>query len=61
MSEEIHNYTELEQQIHKDLRTQHPKWIEPSDECPKCDEHEARLRELLEALARSEANPERSP
>jgi hypothetical protein len=55
MSHEIHNYTELKQQIHEDLRTQHPEWIEPTGECPECDEHEARLKELLEAVARSES------
>ena len=45
-SHQIHTYTELEQQIHEDLRAQHPEWIEPTGECPECDEHEARLREL---------------
>lgn len=56
MSHEIHTYTELKEQIHEDLRTQHPEWIEPGGECPKCDEHEARLKKLLEAMARSESN-----
>ena len=51
-SRQIHTYTELEQQIHEDLRTQHPEWIEPTGECRKCNEHEARLRELLDALIR---------
>jgi hypothetical protein len=58
MSRQVHTYTELKQQIHDDLRTQHPEWVEPTGECPSCDEHEARLRELLEALARSESNAE---
>jgi len=56
MSHQIHTYTELKNQIHEDLRTQHPEWIEPTGECPECDEHEARLKELFEALARSESN-----
>jgi len=60
MSHQVHTYAELEQQIHEDLRTQHPEWIQPSGKCPECDEHEARLKELLEALARCEANPESS-
>ena len=59
-SHQIHTYTELEQQIHKDLRTQHPDWVGPTGECPKCDEHEARLKELFEALAPSESNTETS-
>jgi hypothetical protein len=58
MSHQIHSYKELKNQIHEDLRTQHPEWIEPTGECPECDEHEARLKELLEAVARSESNTE---
>jgi hypothetical protein len=27
MPNEIHSYTELQQQIHEDLRTQHPEWV----------------------------------
>ena len=53
---QIHTYTELEQQIHEDLRAQHPEWIEPTGECPTCNEHEARLRELLDALTRKGPN-----
>ena len=55
-SHQIHTYTELEQQIHKDLRTQHPDWVGPTGECPKCDEHEARLRQLLDSLTRTRSN-----
>ena len=32
MSHQIHTYTELQQQIHDDLRIQHPEWIAPSGE-----------------------------
>ncbi|PYK84734.1 MAG: hypothetical protein DME41_01615 [Verrucomicrobia bacterium] len=46
-SHKIHTYTELRQQIHHDLRIQHPEWIEPSGESPMCDFYEARLMELL--------------
>ena len=51
MSHEIHTYKELKEQIHEDLRSQHPEWVEPTGECPECDEHEARLKELLETMA----------
>jgi hypothetical protein len=56
MSHEIHSYTELKQQIHEDLRAQHPEWIEPSGECPECDEHEARLIKLLGSLPQEKAD-----
>ena len=56
MSPQIHTYTELRQQIHHDLRTQHPEWVEPNGESPMCDSYEARLIELLDPLARRGSN-----
>ena len=50
-----HSVAELQRQIHDDLRRQHPEWIEPGGESPKCDFYEARLRRLLESCARSGA------
>ena len=58
MSHEINTYAELKEQIHEDLRVQHPEWIQPNGNCPTCDEHEARLKELLEALSRDESKAE---
>ncbi len=37
MSHQIHTYTELREQIHDDLRLQHPEWIEANGESPRCD------------------------
>jgi hypothetical protein len=47
MSHQIVTYTELRQQIHDDLRIQHPEWIESNGEAPMCDFYEARLMDLL--------------
>ncbi len=52
MSHQIHTYTELRQQIHDDLRIQHPEWVEPDGESLMCDFYEARLMELLDANAK---------
>ena len=52
MSHEIHTYTELREQIHDDLRLQHPEWVQVDGESPICDSYEVRLVELLDALAR---------
>jgi hypothetical protein len=41
------SYNELQQQIHDDLRIQHPEWVERNGNCPKCDSYELRLAELL--------------
>ena len=46
-SHQIHTYTELQRQIHHDLRVQHPEWVQPNGESPMCDSYEARLMELL--------------
>jgi hypothetical protein len=47
MSDEIHSYIQLQQEIHDALRVQHPDWIEPNGNCPTCDSYESRLAELL--------------
>jgi hypothetical protein len=49
----IHTYPELQQQIHDDLRIQHPEWVEPNGECPTCDSYESRLTEMLGGLTRT--------
>ena len=56
MSHQIHTYTELRQQIHNDLRIQHPEWVQPNGESPMCDSYEARLAELLDGLTRIGSN-----
>ena len=50
------DYTGRRQQIHNDLRIQHPEWVEPNGESPTCDSYEARLVELLDALTRRGSN-----
>jgi hypothetical protein len=54
MSQEIRTYAELGQQIHNDLRIQHPEWVEPNGESPKCDFYEARLMEELGTFTRGD-------
>jgi hypothetical protein len=58
MVHQAHTYADLRKQIHDDLRSQHPEWIEPNGESPMCDSYEARLMETLKGLGPSE--PERS-
>ena len=53
--QQINTYTELRQQIHHDLRIQHPEWVQPNGESPMCDAYEARLMKLLDALTRTNA------
>ena len=52
MSHQIHTYSELRQQIHDDLRMQHPEWVQSNGESPECDSYESRLVELLENFTR---------
>ena len=50
----------LVQQIHDDLRAQHPDWVQPSGDCPICDSYEARLTELLGPFY-TKGEPNRNP
>src|SRR6266478_303543 len=56
MYHQIHTYTELREQIHNDLRIQHPEWIQPNGESPTCDAYESRLVEMLDTLTRRGSN-----
>jgi hypothetical protein len=46
---------ELQQQIHDDLRIQHPEWVQPDGKSPMCDSYEERLVNLLDSLTRRES------
>ena len=50
---QIHTYAELRQQIHDDLRAQHPDWIQSDGESPICDSYEARLIKVLDSVTRA--------
>jgi hypothetical protein len=52
VSHQIDTYTELLQQIHGDLRVQHPEWVQQNGESPTCDFYEARLMEELDTFTR---------
>ena len=56
VSRQIHTYPELQEQIHRDLRIQHPEWIGPNGECPMCDVYEARLTQLLDTYAETQSD-----
>ena len=56
ISHPIHTYTELQQQIHYDLRIQHPEWVKPNGESAKCDSYDACLTEMLVTLTRRGSN-----
>ena len=47
---------ELQQQIHDDLRIQHPEWVQPNGQSPMCDSYEARLMELLDTFTQRGSN-----
>ena len=52
----IRSYSDLQRQIHQDLRRQHPEWVEPSGDSPICDFYERRLAELIRHFQSSEQN-----
>jgi hypothetical protein len=51
MSPPIHTYTELQRQIHEDLRIQHPDWVQSNGKSPMCDSYDACLTEMLGTLS----------
>ena len=55
MNNAIRSYRELQQQIHQDLRAQHPEWVEPNGNSPICESYELRLAELLGLTPPSDA------
>ena len=60
MTHQVHTYRELRQQIHDDLRIQHPEWVQPNGESPMCDSYEVRLMELLADVEEIRAHGMRS-
>ena len=53
---QIHTYAELQRQIHRDLRVQHPDWVEPNGDSPLCDLYERRLAELIAFFQSTDTN-----
>jgi hypothetical protein len=56
VTDEIHSYAELQQQMHEALRVEHPEWVQPNGDCPTCESYESRLAELL-GLASPKQDP----
>ena len=46
-TKEVELYVQLQQQMHKALRRQHPEWVQLNGESPMCDAYETRLATLL--------------
>ena len=44
---QIRTYTDLQEQLHRDLLAQNPEWIEANGDCPTCDSYDRRLAELI--------------
>jgi len=47
VTKDVEPYVQLQRQMHDALRRQHPEWVQPNGESPKCDAYESRLAELL--------------
>jgi hypothetical protein len=45
--EPIRSYAKLQEQLHHDLRAQHPEWIDSDGNGPMCDWYDRRLAELI--------------
>lgn len=56
ITHKLDSYANLLQRIRNDLRLQHPDWVQPNGQCPRCDSYEARLLKLLDASTPEESN-----
>jgi len=54
---QIRSYAELQEQLHRDLLTQHPEWIDSDGNCPRCDEYDRRLAELIAIFQSANEQP----
>ena len=45
--QQIRSYAELQEQLHDDLRAQHPEWIDANGNSPMVDWYDQRLAELI--------------
>jgi len=54
---QIRSYAELQEQLHSDLLTQHPEWIDSDGNCPRCDEYDRRLAELIAIFQSANEQP----
>jgi acyl-CoA thioesterase len=47
---QIRSYAELQEQMRRDLRAQHPEWIEANGDSPMLDLYDRRLAELISSF-----------
>ncbi len=55
-TQQIYSYSELQEQIHRDLLAQHPEWIEPNGDCPTCEDYDRRFAELVSFFRAANVN-----
>ena len=54
---QIRSYAELQEQLHHDLRAQHPEWIDANGNSPILDWYDQRLSELMAIFQSANRNP----
>jgi hypothetical protein len=54
---QIRSYAELQEQLHHDLRAQHPEWIDANGNSPMVDWYDQRLAELIALFQSANKQP----
>ena len=54
---QIRSYAELQEQLHHDLRAQHPEWIDANGNSPILDWYDQRLSELIAIFQSANRSP----
>jgi hypothetical protein len=54
---QIRSYAELQEQLHRDLLTQYPEWIDSDGNCPRCAEYDRRLAKVIAIFQSANEQP----
>jgi len=58
---QIRSYAELQEQLHHDLRAQHPEWIDANGNSRMVDWYDQRLGELIALFQSANKQPVKGP
>jgi hypothetical protein len=58
---QIRTYSDLQEQLHRDLMAQHPEWIDANGDSPMCDSYDRRLAELITVFESATGKPVTQP
>jgi len=49
VTDNVCTYADLQRQMHKAVRAQHPEWTQQDGESPICDDYDSRFAEFIKS------------